>query len=94
MCDFVQIVIVPPEVPGVVVLVIERGVVEMEETIGSQLDGVAQQSEVQVGLSVNIDVSDASSCHLHLSGDVVVQRLALCLAELASNEEVVFIVRL
>ena len=68
--------------------IIIRGVDIVEEPVSGQLDGVAKQTEVEVGTAIDDHLADAFSPLRQISGGIVMQRVALGLADLATYKEV------
>ena len=92
MDDLIKVVVVPPEVLRVVVAIVERGVQAVEESTGGKGDGVAEQTEVQVDRRVDLQLTGIFADEPRLGLRTVVQRVALCLAELSTNAQRVFLV--
>ena len=74
---FGKVVVVPPEVLGVVVALVVGGVQPVEVGMCSQGDGVAEEWEVEVGIEVGFQLSGIFAYGPQFSGGVVVQGVAL-----------------
>ena len=92
MDDFVQTVVVPPEMLRVVVAVVEGGVQAIEEAASCESDGVAEQSEVQVGGSIDLQLAGIFADEPRLGFRTIVECLSLCLDELSADAQRVFLV--
>ena len=60
----------------------------MEKSRGSELDGVAQETEVQVGVEVGFQLTSILTGHPQLGGGVIVKCLALGLRQLGTDADI------
>ena len=91
--DVVQLVLIPPEMARMIVFVVEDVAVLVEDGVGCQLDGVAEKPEVEVGIGIQAKLSGVVSRHAQIARNVIVERLALRLAQLSSDVERLFVER-
>ena len=88
---FIKLV-VPPEVPGVVAVLIVRGVGQIEPSFCRQLHRVAEKAEVEVGLRIQIHFTEVGARHTKFACGLIVQCLSFLLADLSACEDAVLVV--
>ncbi len=91
--DHAHVLIVPPVVAALIVTIVERGLLVGIEPRGGECHRVLEKREVEVHAAVDVYLASVDAGHAELSGHVVVQRLALRLAELRANAQRVFVPR-
>ena len=82
-------IVVPPDVAGVIVAVVERRVDVLDVGVGCQLNGVLEQAEVEVGVARDVERAHFVARQGRFAIHAVVERLALLLQELAAHAEYV-----
>lgn len=75
-----------------VMAVIERGVEPVEISIGGKRHRVLEQAEVEVGFSVNLQLSGILAEQPGFSSNVIMKRFPLRLEQLSAYAKVVFVV--
>ena len=87
-----HVVEVPGEVVGVIVAHVERGQQVRDVGAGIEVDRVLAQAEIQVHVTLDLELPDGLARQPHFAGDVVVQQLALAFGQLAAHEEFMFVI--
>ena len=85
-------VIIPPEMTGVVLAIVERRVLVMDEGIASYLYGIAQERKVDIYVAIYGKGSGVNSCQSHFAYHIIVQGLALVFAQLSTHAQCMFVV--
>ena len=77
-------IIIPPEMSGVILAIVERWRFVMYECIASYLYGVTQEWQVDVCASINGKGTGIHSGESYLAHDIIVKGLALSLTQLTA----------
>lgn len=71
---------------------VEGGTDVLEEGVGLEANGVATEAEVEVGLTGDFEVAGHGTYGPELCTHAVVEGVALCLGDLATDGDVMFLV--
>ena len=77
--------LVPPKMLGVVLVLEEAGLGAAEEGLGSQLHGIAEEREVDVGIEVDSHGTGVETRHTQFASQIEVERTALRLGQLGTD---------
>ena len=93
MVNHREVVIAPPQMARLIMAIVERRLEVMVEASGSEGHRIAEQREVEVNASVDLQFSYIISQDSQFARRVIMERLALRLAELRTDRDAVLIPR-